>query len=47
MELDLGVDQRNVFAGNTLTRFKAAAPFVFEGLKNLIPRLSICTLRNG
>lgn len=32
MRLDLGPDQRNVFAGNTVKDFRPAEPFVFQGL---------------
>ena len=32
MRLDLGPDQRNVFAGNTVKDFLPAEPFVFQGL---------------
>lgn len=32
MKLDLGKDQRNVFAGNTLGNFKETRPFKFQGL---------------
>ncbi|MBD9480536.1 linear amide C-N hydrolase [Pseudoxanthomonas sp. PXM02] len=32
LKLDLGADQRNVFAGNAVKDFRAAAPFVFQGL---------------
>ncbi|WP_313222973.1 linear amide C-N hydrolase [Pseudoxanthomonas mexicana] len=32
LRLDLGPDQRNVFAGNTVKDFRPAAPFVFQGL---------------
>jgi choloylglycine hydrolase len=32
MKLDLGPDQRNVFAGNAVKDFKVTAPFVFQGL---------------
>ena len=30
-KLDLGTDQRNVFAGDALARFEPAVPFVFLG----------------
>jgi penicillin V acylase-like amidase (Ntn superfamily) len=32
MKLDLGKDQRNVFAGNAVRHFKETAPFKFQGL---------------
>ena len=32
MRLDLGPDQRNVFAGNTVKDFRPAEPFAFQGL---------------
>jgi penicillin V acylase-like amidase (Ntn superfamily) len=32
MKLDLGKDQRNVFAGNALRNFKETKPFKFQGL---------------
>ena len=32
LRLDLGPDQRNVFAGNTVKDFRPAEPFVFQGL---------------
>jgi penicillin V acylase-like amidase (Ntn superfamily) len=32
MKLDLGKDQRNVFAGNASKQFKETAPFKFQGL---------------
>lgn len=32
LKLDLGTDQRNVFAGNAVKDFKPAAPFVFQGI---------------
>jgi choloylglycine hydrolase len=32
MKLDLGKDQRNVFAGNALRSFKETKPFKFQGL---------------
>lgn len=32
MKLDLGADQRNVFAGNAVKEFRPAQPFVFQGL---------------
>jgi penicillin V acylase-like amidase (Ntn superfamily) len=32
LKLDLGEDQRNVFAGDALTDFKPAQPFKFLGL---------------
>jgi len=32
MKLDLGADQRNVFAGNAVKDFRPAPPFVFQGL---------------
>ena len=32
LRLDLGPDQRNVFAGNTVQDFRPAEPFVFQGL---------------
>lgn len=32
MKLDLGADQRNVFAGNAVKDFRPAQPFVFQGI---------------
>ncbi len=32
LKLDLGTDQRNVFAGNAVKDFTPAAPFVFQGI---------------
>jgi choloylglycine hydrolase len=33
LKLDLGPDQRNVFAGDALGRFQAAEPFRFLGIE--------------
>jgi penicillin V acylase-like amidase (Ntn superfamily) len=32
LKLDLGADQRNVFAGNAVKAFRPAEPFVFQGI---------------